>query len=136
MIQWKQVLTMSLVTGSLLLRREVTTSTMASRSFGNLNSSCRGKKKKFHHEHNNFVCLQHTPVFYLLIDVYVIDRVLTLFPIIKFKHFSSFFKVNRSTFPASNFGAVCLCAPFSIELCNHCTQCSLCEGEQSKILCS
>jgi len=34
-------LTISFVTGSLFRRREVTTSTMASWSFGNLNNSCR-----------------------------------------------------------------------------------------------
>lgn len=40
-------LTISFVTGSLFLRREVTTSTMASWSFGNLNSSCRVKQSEF-----------------------------------------------------------------------------------------
>lgn len=39
--QW--ALTISLVTGSLFLSNEVTTSTMASWSFGNLNSSCKQK---------------------------------------------------------------------------------------------
>lgn len=37
------VLTISLVTGSLLLSNEVTTSTMASWSFGNLSNSCERK---------------------------------------------------------------------------------------------
>lgn len=37
--------TISLVMGSLFLRRDVTTSTMASCSFGNLCSSCRRRKK-------------------------------------------------------------------------------------------
>lgn len=40
-VQCEQVLTISLVTGSLFLSNEVTTSTMASWSFGNLSNSCR-----------------------------------------------------------------------------------------------
>ena len=39
----QQVRTISLVTGSLFLSNEVTTSTMASWSFGNLSNSCRDK---------------------------------------------------------------------------------------------
>lgn len=38
-IYYKHVLTISLVTGSLFLSNEVTTSTMASWSFGNLSNS-------------------------------------------------------------------------------------------------
>lgn len=41
-----QVITMSLVMGSLFLSREVTTSTMASWSFGNLCSSCQNKTRE------------------------------------------------------------------------------------------
>lgn len=40
-IKSEQVLTISLVTGSLFLSNDVTTSTMASWSFGNLSNSCR-----------------------------------------------------------------------------------------------
>lgn len=49
------LLTISFVTGSLFLRREVTTSTTASRSFGNLNNSYREKQGLLLHLLSHFV---------------------------------------------------------------------------------